>query len=278
MEHIDTIWRAISSLARTFMIVDVLDIGIVSFLIYNFIKIIRESRAEQLIKGILMLIATSFVAFQLHFRMLSTILDKFFQYGVLALLVVFQPELRKALEHIGRSSIGEYWDLGQFFGNNDFNIKQAKKTIKIVAEGVFLLKEHKTGALIVFEKRTKLGDIINTGTIIKAQPSVEILANIFYDKAPLHDGAIIIKSNLIYSAGCILPLTKNENLSNDYGTRHRAGIGVTESSDAISIVVSEETGRVSLISGGIIKYITNYNALTAELEKHLIVKKNEVEN
>ena len=259
---ISSLFKSFISLMNTFGIADLLDVSVVAFIIYSLIKIVRETRAEQLVKGIFILVIGYFLSYQFNLKMLSTILNSIFQFGVIVLIFVFQPELRRALEQIGRSKLGDYWSFPT--GNNDEYIKLQKNAIKVVADAAEEFKQSKTGALMVFERKTKLGDIISTGTIVDAKPSVAILGNIFYNKAPLHDGAMILRDGSIYAAGCILPLTRNENVSIDLGTRHRAALGMSENSDAVIVVVSEETGSISIAMNGILK--RNYNRETLERE------------
>jgi diadenylate cyclase len=180
---------------------------------------------------------------------------------------MFQPEIRRALEHIGHSKISNYGNLVSS-GESIENIQ--KKCICAVTTCAAAFQMSKTGALIVFERQTKLGDIIETGTIIDAEPSVTLIGNIFFNKAPLHDGAVIIRDGRIYAAGCILPLTKNENVSTDLGTRHRAAIGMSENSDAILLTVSEETGNISLTTNGVLKQNYTKDSLRKELEKVIL--------
>ena len=257
-----SLFKSFISLMNTFGIADLLDVSVVAFIIYSLIKIVRETRAEQLVKGIFILVIGYFLSYQFNLKMLSTILNSIFQFGVIVLIFVFQPELRRALEQIGRSKLGDYWSFPT--GNNEEYIKLQKNAIKVVADAAEEFKQSKTGALMVFERKTKLGDIISTGTIVDAKPSVAILGNIFYNKAPLHDGAMILRDGSIYAAGCILPLTRNENVSIDLGTRHRAALGMSENSDAVIVVVSEETGSISIAMNGILK--RNYNRETLERE------------
>lgn len=259
---ISSLFKSFISLMNTFGIADLLDVSVVAFIIYSLIKIVRETRAEQLVKGIFILVIGYFLSYQFNLKMLSTILNSIFQFGVIVLIFVFQPELRRALEQIGRSKLGDYWSFPT--GNNEEYIKLQKNAIKVVADAAEEFKQSKTGALMVFERKTKLGDIISTGTIVDAKPSVAILGNIFYNKAPLHDGAMILRDGSIYAAGCILPLTRNENVSIDLGTRHRAALGMSENSDAVIVVVSEETGSISIAMNGILK--RNYNRETLERE------------
>ena len=253
------------ALMLTFKATDVLDIMVVSFIIYNLIKIMRETRAEQLVKGILVLLVAFFLSGIFNLKMLNSLFTSFFQFSVLAVLIVFQPELRSALEHIGRSKIAKYWNnLSGGRDNDEEKIKQAKLCIKCVVEAANSFQKSKTGALMVFERQTKLGDIIDTGTIINAEPSVPMIGNIFFNKAPLHDGAMVIRDGMLYAAGCILPLTSNKNVDINLGTRHRAALGISEQSDAVVLVVSEETGVISLAVGG---------ELTRDYTRETLIKK-----
>lgn len=259
----------------TFKVTDVLDILVVSFIIYNLIKIMRETRAEQLVKGILIILVGFALSSLLNLKMLNALFTSFFQFSVLAVLIVFQPELRSALEHIGRSKIGKYW-IG--IGSNNVEeekVHQMHKAINSVVEVANNFQKSKTGALIVFERQTKLGDIIDTGTMIDAEPSVPMIGNIFFNKAPLHDGAMVIRDGKVFAAGCILPLTKNNSISTDLGTRHRAALGISENSDAIIVIVSEETGTISIAKNGIITRNYTRETLSMALEEELIPKNNE---
>ena len=264
MEYITGTFNAFLSVMKTFGVTDVLDVTIVALIIYSLIKLIRETRAEQLVKGILILLLGYVLAYQLNLRMLTTCLDNFFQFGVLALLVVFQPELRSALEQIGRSEIKGHLILGPYIKDEERHIETVRQTIDAVVVAAQNFHESKTGALIVFERKTKLLDIMDTGTLIKAKASPALIGNIFYNKAPLHDGAMIIRDGVIYSAGCILPLTKNESVDINLGTRHRAAMGMSENSDALVLVVSEETGAISIAMGGILT--RNYTSKTLREE------------
>lgn len=270
MDFITNNFNAFITLMKTFTIADFLDISIMSFIIYNFIKLIRETRASQLVKGIIILIIAYTLSYQFNFRMLSYLLNKFFEFGIIALLVVFQPELRRALEQIGRSKISRYWSSSALHRYDIASYKLTQRCISTVVDAIFLLQRTKTGALIVFERQTKLGDIVNTGTILRARPSVPIIGNIFFNKAPLHDGAMIIRGATIYAAGCILPLTKNEDINPDMGTRHRAALGISENSDAIAIVVSEENGTISVAINGNLTRNYSKDQLIDLLEKNIL--------
>ncbi len=270
MEYLSRIGLAIQSLIRTFNIYDIIDISIVAFLIYHLIKIIRESRAGQLVKGIGIILVAYFLSCQLHFRMLSTLLNNFFQFSIFGLLIVFQPELRRALEQLGRSDIREYWYFGNSKNDEDAYSRAYRDLINIVSDSVVSLCDEKMGALIVFERKTKLGEIIDTGTIVKSKPSVPLICNIFFNKAPLHDGALIIRDGMLYAGGCILPLTKSNRLKRELGTRHRAAVGVSENSDAVAVVVSEETGKVSIAVNGTLKTYESMEFFKKDLEKLLL--------
>ena len=267
MDFLLGIWTAFLSLMSTFKISDGLDVLVVSFLIYGFIKLFRETRAEQLVKGILILLMAYVFSRYFRLSMLSTLLSNFFQFSFLAILVVFQPELRRALEHLGRSNLGDYWS-NPINGDEDTFIHKMKSIINVVVDSAVIFQEAKVGALIVFERKTKLGEIIDTGTVVKAEPSIELISNIFYNKAPLHDGAMIVKDGLVYAGGCILPLTRNESLGNELGTRHRAAVGISENS--VAVVVSEETGGISVALNGQLKQGFDKETLSDELTKLLL--------
>ena len=271
MDFITTNLNAFIVLMKSFTVADLLDISIMSFIIFSFIKLIRETRASQLVKGILILLLSYAAAYQFNFRMLSYLLNKFFEFGVIALLVVFQPELRRMLEQIGRSKISRYWTSSSPYGYTLSSYQLQQKCIRTVVDAIFLLQQTKTGALVVFERQTKLGDIGSTGTILRAKPSVPIIGNIFFNKAPLHDGAMIVRGTMIYAAGCILPLTKNENIHPDIGTRHRAALGISENSDAIAIVVSEENGTISVAMDGLLTRNYSKDELIKLLEKNILL-------
>ena len=194
------------------------------------------------------------IAIICEFTMLTAMLNKFFEFAVLVLFILFQPELRKMLEQLGRSNY-TYRRLRSVFADqsSEEQISKQKRNIAIFVDSIVKLSAKKTGALIVFERRSRLGDIATTGTIINAIPSEMLIGNIFYNKAPLHDGAMIVREGQIYAAGCILPLTKNEGVDDNLGTRHRAALGMSEESDAVVLVVSEETGSISIALNGMLE-------------------------
>ncbi|GAA0716309.1 diadenylate cyclase CdaA [Clostridium malenominatum] len=248
----------------------VLDILAVSYIFYKCYSLIRETRAEQLLKGIIFIIIFIPISKLLHLETLYWILSNTITIGVLSFIIIFQPEIRRALEHIGRSAF------------NDKHILEDEKTTEAVIgqiiEAIMNLSKDKTGALIVIERLTGLGETINTGIKMDAIVSSALLENIFVVNTPLHDGATIIRNDRIISAGCFLPLTSNNSLNKSIGTRHRAAIGLSENSDAIVIIVSEETGTISLAFNG--KLTRNYDrdrlklVLTKIIEKNVVKKLN----
>lgn len=181
-------------------------------------------------------------------------------------MIVFQPEIRRALEQLGRGSVGKRRWLFGVSTDEEILLQQIRRGVNAVVDAAAVLQKQKTGALIVFERSTKLGDIIDTGTVVQAIPSSPIICNIFFNKAPLHDGAMIVRDGMVHAAGCILPLTKSDKVSIELGTRHRAAIGMSENSDAVIVVVSEETGQISIAVNGILTRNYTRETLKSELE------------
>ena len=251
-EAIASWWEWMVSIAMNFQFKDAVDIIIVAFLIYGVVKLVRETRAGQLVKGLFLLVILFIISSYFNLVMVSRVLAYFFQFAFVAILIVFQPEIRKALEQVGRNNVGQSIAAVVTGRDRSYDRAQIRKAINAVVDGVGILQQLKMGALIVFERKTKLGDIIETGTQINCEPSGQIVGNIFFNKAPLHDGAMIIRDGMIHAAGCILPLTKNTSVSAELGTRHRAALGVSEESDAVVVVVSEETGQISVAVNGVL--------------------------
>lgn len=224
---------------------DVVDILIVAYIFYKMFMFIKDTRAAQVLKGILFLLVATELSNIFNLHTLYWLLVNTLQFGVIAALIIFQPELRAGLEHIGRTQFN-------FFGKSGINISEEalNKNIDEIVEALYSLSRQKIGALIIMERETKIGDIINTGTIIDGEVSRQLLINIFIPNTPLHDGAVVIRDNQIKAAACFLPLTQSKDLSKELGTRHRAAIGVSEVSDCISLIVSEETGDVSIAKSG----------------------------
>jgi len=276
MDLIITMWNSFISLVKSFGVSDALDVILVSFIIYSGIKLVRETRAEQLVKGIIILLIVWAGSNILKLYMMKTLLTYFFQFSVTALLIVFQPELRRALEQLGRSGIGnKHWTFGISTEDVEAKMQQNRKCLNAVVDAAAVLQKQKTGALIVFERQTKLGDIIDTGTVVNATPSAPIICNIFFNKAPLHDGAMIMRGGMLYAAGCILPLTKSDKVSIELGTRHRAAIGMSENSDAIVVVVSEETGQISVVVNGVLTRNYTRETLKSALENLILPNESE---
>ncbi len=245
---------------RLVRITDVIDIAIVALVIYHGIKLIRETRAFQLIRGIIVLVALLYISSLLNLNAINFILENTLQIGLIAILIIFQPELRRTLEKVGNSSI---------FKIIKMNEEPRENNTGEICSSVAKLAATKTGALILIERTTKLGDIIATGTSIDADISQALLVNLFVPNTPLHDGAVVIGDNRIKAAACLLPLTQNMNFSKELGTRHRAAIGVSEVADCIAIVVSEETGTISMALNGKIKRDYTPSVLKREINQIL---------
>jgi diadenylate cyclase len=244
----------------------VIDIGIVAWVVYKLIVLVRETRAWQLIKGILLILLATELGRLLELKTITYILQNMLQFLAIGGIVLFQPELRRALEKIGRN---RFKDLLNFDEMGNITVKTTaviEEIVKACAE----MSARYIGALIVIERETKIGEIINTGTQLDSNVSSELLINIFVPDTPLHDGAVVIRDNKIKAAACFLPLTENPNLSKELGTRHRAALGITEVSDAITVVVSEESGKISFaLNGGLTRNLTT-DMLRKALNKNLI--------
>ncbi len=260
------IWESIYSVIRTMRPVDFVDIGLLSYLIYFLFKLIRETRAGQLFKGIVFLIVAYAISELLGLKSITYLLSQTFDIGLLAILIMFQPEIRRVFEKLGHSHFG-LKALG-LVGTNDEVTAKWTVAIDAICDSCVELSSTCTGALIVIERQTKLGEQIENGTILNAQPSKELFGNIFYPKTPLHDGAVIMRDGMILAAACFLPKPQKEELINKkLGSRHRAAIGMSENSDAMIIVVSEETGQISVAENGVLT--RNY---TREKLHHLLTE------
>ncbi|MDD4699714.1 MAG: diadenylate cyclase CdaA [Oscillospiraceae bacterium] len=264
-----TLFNQIIAAFANLRIFDLFDIVIVAFIIYKGIELFRETRAKQLIKGIGVLFVVWVFAQWFELKTIKWLLVKVIDYALIAIAIIFQPELRSALERMGRSKLSS-WGFGQS-SEDGFEIR----CIDAVCKAAGSLQDQKVGALIVFERFTRLGEIINTGTIIDAKASPDLICNVFYPKSPLHDGAMVIRNGRISAAGCILPLSSNSELSKELGTRHRAAIGMSENSDALVVVVSEETGNISVALNGSITRGFNSIKLKSHLNSLLIENENE---
>ena len=266
LDAIYAAWNQFVYTISSVRIFDIIDILVIAFIIYKAIAFLRETRAGQLVKGIVLLLALYAFAVAFDLAVLKWLLSAVFGSAIVAVAIIFQPELRRMLERVGQTKIGNL----QSSGNNGDDLVNSIEKICNAAEQ---MQKTKTGALIVFERETQLGDIINTGTLVDAAVSESLVNNIFYPKSPLHDGAVIVRDGRIYAASCILPLTQSTAFSSQLGTRHRAAIGMTENSDAVVLIVSEETGIISITFNGEIK--RNFTAKTAcEFIKEKIVDEN----
>lgn len=256
------VFDSIMNFISMFSLRDAIDIAIIAFLIYKLIKLISGSNAGKVVKGIILLILAMQIAQLFGLKVVNYLLANTMQVGLIALVVVFQPELRKALEKMGRSAFP------QLVGRTA--VDDMENVIKETVEAASAMSWARDGALIVFERGIKLSDYVKTGTVINAKVTAELVKNIFYPKAPLHDGAVIVQNGQISAAGCMLPLTENNNLSKELGMRHRAGIGMSERSDAVVVIVSEESGSISVAIDGMIKRHLSPETLERLLKNELM--------
>ncbi|MDE5737582.1 MAG: diadenylate cyclase CdaA [Oscillospiraceae bacterium] len=270
MNNMKEILESVYSVVHTMNPVDFVDIGLLSYIIYFFLKLIRETRAGQLFKGIAFLLIAYMVGKMIELKSITYILEHVFNIGILAILILFQPEVRRAVEKLGHTKLG--LDAILSASNDEVKAKWAI-AIEAICESCVELSKTCTGALIVIEKQTKLGEQIENGTIVNAVPSKELFGNIFYPKTPLHDGAVIMRDGMILAAACFLPKPQKEELINKkLGSRHRAAIGMSENSDAIVIVVSEETGQISVAENGNLTRDFEFDTLHKFLTDKLIPK------
>ena len=241
---IENVWRYLLLTRFT----DVLDVALMAFLLYKLLTLLKTTSGTNLLKGVLIFLAVLFLSSILHLNGISFILSRMLEWGVLALIILFQPEIRRVLEQVGSQRL-KFLNL---FSRED-TVSEMEKTIAQTVLACTEMSRSRTGALIVFEQKIQLDDMVRSGTVLDAAVSSELLKNIFFVKAPMHDGAVIIRHGRLLGAGCMLPLSKNVNLSRDLGMRHRAGIGMSENSDAVVVIVSEETGSISVAIGGMLR-------------------------
>ncbi len=240
------------SVIQTITILDIIDILLMSYLVYMLIKLVRETRANQIIKGIFLVVLAYFLSWIIGLKSITYVTEMVLDVGLLAIIIMFQPEIRRALEKAGRTKFG--MKLFNFSDQSDEMKGKWRKAIDELCEACQEFSKTKTGALIVIERQTRLGEQLDGGTIIKAFPSRELFGNIFFPNTPLHDGAVIMRNAKILAAGCHLPLAQKDDLiDKKLGTRHRAAIGMSENSDAVVVVVSEETGQISIADNGVLK-------------------------
>ena len=268
MEFFEHVW----SIVKTVQFRDIIDILAIALIIFGLFRLLRDTRAIQLLKGIAFLFIVYFLSSLLELVMLSTLLRAFFEAAVVVIVVIFQPEIRKALEQMGRNKTWtkRFVVLFKSLGKSDEWKDAVRKSITDAADTSVLFSRSKTGALIVFERETMLSDIAATGTIVNADTSVALFGNIFFNKAPLHDGASIIRDGKLFAAGCILPLTDDKAVDMNLGTRHRAALGISEQSDSVVLVVSEETGVISLACNGVLTRDYTRETLVCKLNELLL--------
>ncbi len=249
---VESFFKRILSVFSTFSVVDILDIALVAVIIYACIRIIRETRAMQLLKGVVFLLVVYGVVSLLNMEASSYIFKSLFSNFLIILIVLFAPEIRKILEQIGKGSMGKSLRTVIHAGVA-VEVDTLNKSVDAICKASADMSDKHIGALIVCENETLLGNIIDSGTLINATASEQLIENIFFPKSPLHDGAMVVRDGKVYAAGCILPLTK-KNISSKLGTRHRAGVGLSEECDAVIIIVSEETGAISVAQNGQLKH------------------------
>ncbi len=270
-----TLREMVTGAISTFRVQDAFDILIMAFLIYHLIGLLRETRAGQLLKGVFGILLLYFFAYVLELYTLRTVMEMVVRYGALVLLVLFQPELRKVLEQVGRTSISNLSVFAPNMSAGEYERKQMIKTINAICDSCAILSKEQIGALIVLERETRIGDIISTGTIIDSQPSADLIKNVFFPNSPLHDGALVIRSRRLYAAGCFLPLSDNYDISKALGTRHRAALGMSEVSDALIVVVSEETGNITVAQNGKLDIGITVSTLSAILYREFVTEEKE---
>ena len=262
----ENFWETIWAILKTFQFKDAIDILSISLILYYLMKLFRQSRAGQLVKGVVVLLIAYALSALFELTMVNYILKALFEFAVIIIVVVFQPELRQALERLGRNrTFKSLVPTGS--QNPDTSVFKA---ISDVSDTCVVFSRTKTGALIVFERDSVLKEIADTGTELNSDTSVALLGNIFFNKAPLHDGACIIRNGRILAAGCILPLTRSNDVNTSLGTRHRAALGLSEESDAVIVVVSEETGTISIAVGGRLIRDLDRNTLHEKLSDLII--------
>ena len=244
---------------------DLLDVAIVAYLVYKLLSLVKSTRAANILKGVAIFLAALWLSSKLNLRVVNYILSHMVEWGVLALIIVFQPEIRRILEQLGSKNIRLLRTL------------ELERAIDQTVLACTEMSRTRTGVLIVFERKILLDDVVRSGTTLDASVSSELLKNIFFVKAPMHDGAVIIRNGRILGAGCMLPLSKNVNLSRDLGMRHRAGIGMSENSDAVVVIVSEETGSISVAIGGMLKRHLQAETLSQLLHNELMPQQEETD-
>ncbi len=268
MEYIERFLRTVQEYVKLIGFFDVLDMAIVAFVVYHIFRFVRRSRSGQVVKAILLIVVALGVANLLQLQVVSFVLNNAVELGFIALVIIFQPEIRRFLEQMGSGKIKEIFVQETIDDELEYAIRET-------VEAYTSLSKDKVGALMVFERKTMLDDVLKTGTPLDARVSAELLKNLFWNKAPLHDGAVIVRNGRIVGAGCMLPMSGNVNISRDLGMRHRAGIGISENSDAVVALVSEETGSISVAINGMLKRHLAPATLEQMLRNELMPKQEE---
>lgn len=271
-------WANFTGVLNSVRFRDFVDVAIVAYIIYHGIRLVRQTRAMQLLKGIAAILVVSFIASSLEMITLNFFVKNIMQVSIYILVVLFQPELRSALEQMGRGGISPIMPWRSAQSRDEAELRATEELIGILADSCKYLSDRKTGALIVVERLTKLGDVIKTGTLIDSAPSLELIGNIFFTNSPLHDGALIIREGRLYAAGCYLPLSQNMEIGKELGTRHRAALGMSEVSDAIILIVSEETGAITMAADSRLQRGLSPQNLRKLLEIKLIGPKDQEES
>ena len=247
---------------------DLLDIAIMIFVLYKVFMLVQSTKAASLLKGLLVFLAALMLSSVLQLHGVYYIMSSMVEWGVLALIILFQPEIRRILEQMGSKRFTAFF-------SHEEDVNTMEQTIGQTVLACTEMSQSRTGALIVFEREILLDDMVRSGTVLDASVSSELLKNIFFVKAPMHDGAVIVRNGRVLGAGCMLPLSKNVNLSRDLGMRHRAGIGMSENSDAVVVIVSEETGSISVAIGGMLKRHLKPETLENVLRNELLPQDSE---
>ena len=268
MEYIEQFLRTVQEYVKLIGFFDVLDMAIVAFVVYHIFRFVRRSRSGQVVKAILLIVVALGVANLLQLQVVSFVLNNAVELGFIALVIIFQPEIRRFLEQMGSGKIKEIFVQETIDDELEYAIRET-------VEAYTSLSKDKVGALMVFERKTMLDDVLKTGTPLDARVSAELLKNLFWNKAPLHDGAVIVRNGRIVGAGCMLPMSGNVNISRDLGMRHLAGICISENSDAVVALVSEETGSISVAINGMLKRHLAPATLEQMLRNELMPKQEE---
>ena len=273
MDRILSFFEIIGKYLTLVRATDILDIAIMAFLVYKILSLVKSSRAENILKGVVILLVALWLSTALQLQAVSYILSHVVEWGILAMIILFQPEIRQLLERLGSKNIKTF----RFFGP-ELQTGEVEKAIEQTVLACTEMSRTKTGVLLVFERQIRLDDLVRSGTAFDASVTSELLKNIFFINAPMHDGACIIRGGRIMGAGCMLPLSGNVNLSRDLGMRHRAGIGLSENSDAVVVIVSEETGSISVAQGGMLKRHLMPETLGKLLRNELLPQEKETED